>query len=135
MPDHVHQIGRVLAVVDRKGGIEPDLVGVLTQEPSADAMERSCPGQSTGYHSGAVAHDQSSDALDTPRHLSGGAARKGHQQYPPRIGTSDDQMSDPVCQGIGLSGTRAGNDEQRHARCGTLLPHAMLDSSSLFAIK
>src|SRR6266404_1273709 len=98
MPDHVHQIGRVLAVVDRKGGMEPDLVGILTQEPSPDAMEGSCPGQCTADHSRAVTHDQSCDALDTPRHLSGGTAREGHQQYAARIGTIDDQMSDPVCQ-------------------------------------
>src|SRR5437764_191808 len=79
MPDHVHQIGRVLAVVDGKGGIEPDLVGILTQEPSPDAMKRSGPAQCTGYHSGAVAHDQSCDALDTPRHLSGGEISAGRR--------------------------------------------------------
>ena len=29
----------------------------------------------------------------------------------------------------------AGDNQQRHARCGALLPHAMLDSSSLFAVE
>src|SRR4030095_2052668 len=135
MPDNVHQISRVLAVVDCKGRIEPNVVGILTQEPSAHGMERSRPGQCTAYHSGAVAHDESCDAFDASRHLSRGTARKGHQQYPAGVGTVDDQMGDPVSQGVGLSGTRARDNEQRHARWSALLPHAMLDSSSLFAVE
>ena len=135
MPDHVHQIGRVLAVVDGEGGIESDPVGIFAQEPGADAMERACPGQRIGHGPGAVAHDLSRDALDAPGHFGGGATRKGHQQYPAGIGTVDDQMGDPVCQGVGLSGTRAGNDEQRRTRCGVFLRHPMLDSSSLFAVE
>ena len=111
MPDHVHQIGRVLAVVDGEGGIEPDLVGMFAKEPGADTVERTSPTQRTGHDSGATTHDLSRNALDTPCHLGGGATRKGHQQYPGRIGTIDDQMSDSVCQGVGLSGTRAGDDE------------------------
>jgi hypothetical protein len=38
MPDHVHQIGRVLAVVDGEGGIKSDPIGVFAQEPGADTM-------------------------------------------------------------------------------------------------
>src|SRR5690242_4605662 len=102
MPDHVHQIRRVLAVVDCKGGIEADLVGILTQEPSANAVECSCPGQCTAGYSGAVAHDEPCDALDAPRHPNRGTARKGHQQYPARVATIDDQMGDAVSQGVGL---------------------------------
>jgi hypothetical protein len=44
-------------------------------------------------------------------------------------------MGDPVCQGVGLSGTRAGNDEERRTRCGVFLRHPMLDSSSLFGVE
>ena len=44
-------------------------------------------------------------------------------------------MSDPVSQGVGLSGTRAGDDEDRRTRCGVFLTHTMLDSSSLFAVE
>ena len=44
-------------------------------------------------------------------------------------------MSDPVSQRVGLSGTRAGDDEERRTRCGAFLAHTMLDSSSLFAVE
>ena len=135
MPDHVHQIGRILAVVDGEGGIEPDLVGIFAQKPGADTMERAGPGQRVGHDPGAAAHDLSRDALNAPGHFGGGATRKGHQQYPAGIGTVDDQMGDPVCQGVGLSGTRAGDDEERRTRCGVLLPYPMLDGSSLFAVE
>src|SRR5262249_10652153 len=63
------------------------------------------------------------------------ATRKGHQQYSTGIGTVEDQMSDPVSQGVGLSGTRAGDDEEWRTRCGVFLTHTMLDSSSLFAVE
>ena len=98
-------------------------------------MERTGPSQRIGHDPGATTHDLSRDALDTPRHFGGGTARKGHQQYSPGIGTIDDQMRDPVRQGVGLSGTRAGDDEERRARSGVLLPHTVLDSLSLFAVE
>jgi hypothetical protein len=44
-------------------------------------------------------------------------------------------MGDPMCHRVGLSGTRAGDDEERRTRCGVFLAHPMLDSSSLFAIE
>ena len=84
---------------------------------------------------GAAADNLSRDALYTPCHFGGGATRKGHQQYPAGIGTVDDQMSDPVRQGVGLPGARAGDDEKRRTRRGILLPHTMLDSSTLFAVE
>ena len=62
---------------------------------------------------GAVAHDLSCDALDAPGHFGRGAARKGHQQDPAGIGTVDDQMGDAMGQGVGLPGTRAGDDQER----------------------
>ena len=45
MPDQIHQIGGIFAIVDGEGGIDPDLVGVFAQQPSADTMERAGPGQ------------------------------------------------------------------------------------------
>ena len=135
MPDQVHQIGRVLAVVDGEGGIKSDPIGIFAQEPGPDTMERTCPSQRIGHGPGAVADDLPRDALNAPGHFGGGATRKGHQQYSTGIGTVDDQMSDPVSQRVGLSGTRAGDDEERRTRCGAFLAHTMLDSSSLFAVE
>ena len=78
MPDHVHQIGRVLAVVDGEGGIKSDPVGIFAQEPGADTMERACPGQRVGDGPGAVTDDLPHDTLNAPDHFGGGATRKGH---------------------------------------------------------
>jgi hypothetical protein len=70
--------------------------------PSAPEPERACPGQRIGHDPGAVADDLPRDALNAPGHFGGGATRKGHQQYSTGISTVDDQMGDPVCQGVGL---------------------------------
>jgi len=121
--------------VDGEGGIKSDPIGIFAQEPRADTMKRACPGQRIGHGPGAVADDLPRDALNAPGHFGGGATRKGHQQYSTGIGTVDDQMSDPVSQGVGLSGTRAGDDEERRSLCGVFLTHTMLDSSSLFAVE
>ena len=43
VPDEVHQIGRILPVVDREVGIEADLLGVLAQQPRADRRGTSRP--------------------------------------------------------------------------------------------
>jgi hypothetical protein len=40
MPDHLDQIGRVLAVVDGEGGIKSDPIGVFAQQAGADTMDR-----------------------------------------------------------------------------------------------
>jgi hypothetical protein len=44
MPDQVDQVGRILAVVDGEGGIDPDLIRVFAQKPSTDTVESSSPG-------------------------------------------------------------------------------------------
>ena len=135
MPDQVHQVGGILAIVDREIGIEPDLVGIVAQQPRADAVEGAGPGQRVGHDAGALPHDASRDPLDPSRHLGGGAARKRHQQNPPRIGAVDDQVRDAVRQGVGLAGPGAGDDEERRARRAVLLPDAVLDGPPLLRIE
>ena len=44
MADQIHQVGGVLAIVDREGAIEPDLLGVFAQQPGADRVEGAGPG-------------------------------------------------------------------------------------------
>ena len=53
------------------------------------------------------------DALDTALHLGRRAAREGQQQDAPRIDAADDEMRDPMRQGVGLAGAGAGDDQQR----------------------
>jgi hypothetical protein len=40
MPGQVHQIRRIITIMDREGGIEPDLIRVLAQQPCTDTVKR-----------------------------------------------------------------------------------------------
>jgi hypothetical protein len=121
--------------VDGEGGIDPDLVGIFAQKPSADTVESSGPGQRVSHDAGAPAHNLSCDTLNAPGHFDRGAARKGHQQDPAGIGTVDDQMGDPVGHGVGLPRTRAGDDQERCAWRFVVRLNAMLDGSALLTIE
>jgi len=79
VPHKIHQIGRVLAVVNGESRIEADLARVLAQEPRANPVEGPGP-KRIGHDTCAVANHPARDPLDTPRHLGGGPAREGHQQ-------------------------------------------------------
>ena len=92
-------------------------------------------GQRIDHGTGAASHNLSCDTLNATGHFSRGAARKGHQQDAVGIGTVDDQMGDPVGHGVGLPGTRAGDDQEGDPWSRVLLPDAMLDGSSLFTIE
>ena len=133
MPDQIHQVGGILAVVDREGGIEADLVGIFAQQPRADTMEGAGPGQRVGHDAGIVAHHLAGDPLDAPGHFGGGAAREGHQQDAAGIGAVDDQMGDPMRQRVGLAGSGAGDHQQ--GREGARSRCAMLDGAPLFRIE
>ena len=133
MPDQVHQVGGIFAVVDREGGIEPDLLGIFAQQPRADAVEGAGPGQRVGHDAGIVAQHLARDPLDPLRHLGRRAARKRHQQDAARVGAVDDQMGDPMGEGVGLAGTGAGDHQQRGDR--PLARRAMLDGAPLLRIE
>ena len=113
MPDHVHQVGGVAAVVDREGGIEADLGGVLAQDAGADGVEGAGPAEAGGQGGGLVAEDRAGDALDAALHLRRGASGEGHQQDAARVGARKDQVGDAVRQRVGLAGAGAGDDQQR----------------------
>ena len=113
VPTQVHQVGRVFAIVDGERRVKTDLIGIIAEETCADAVERAGPGQRIGHDASIVAHDLARDALDAARHLGGGAARKRHQQDPAGIGTIDDDVGDPVREGVRLSGSCASDDQKR----------------------
>ena len=98
-------------------------------------MECSCPGQRVGNDDGVIAHDLASDPFDPAGHFGRGPTRKRHQQDTARISTIEDEMRNAVRQRVGLSGARAGDDEQRRARRAGLFLNAMLHSSSLLRIE
>jgi hypothetical protein len=73
MPDQVHEVRGVFAVVNREGGVQADLFGVLTQQPRADAVVGAGPGQRVRHDPGIVAHHLAGDAFDPLGHLGRGA--------------------------------------------------------------
>ena len=117
VPHEVHQVGGVLAVVDRERRRKADLLGVLAQKPRPDAVERARPGERGIGERGVRAGNHRHDTADAAAHLGGGAARERQQQNAARIGAVDDQMSDAMRQRVGLARAGAGNDKQRPAAC------------------
>ena len=134
MADQVHQVRRILAVMDRESRIEADLFGDVAQQPGAYAMERPGPCHGVGQHAGLVAHHPPADPLDPADHLACGPARERHQQDAPRIGAIDDQVGDPVRQGVGLARPGAGDDQQGRGRFGPPILDAMLNRLPLLRV-
>jgi hypothetical protein len=79
MPDEVHEVGGVLAVMDCEGRIQADLFGVLAQQPGTDAVIGAGPGQCVRHDVGVVAHHLARDTFDPLGHLGRSATRKRHQ--------------------------------------------------------
>ena len=113
--DEVHQVRRILAVVDGEGRVEPDRAGIFAQQPRPDAMERAGPGKRRRH--ARRRQRTPDDPLDAAGHLVGRAAREGHQQDAAGIGAVDHQMRDAMRQRIGLARAGAGDNEQRASRC------------------
>ena len=65
VPDQVHQVGRILAIMNGESGIEADLVGIFAKQAGTDTMEGAGPTERVG-HDPASAPDLASDPLDTP---------------------------------------------------------------------
>ena len=133
MPDQVHEVGGVLAVVDRERRVEADLLGIFAQQAGADAVIGSRPAQRVRHHPGIVAHHLAGDALDPSRHLGRGAAGKRHQQDPPGVGTPDDQVGHPMGEGVGFARPGARDHQQRRRRQSAR--GAVLDGAALLGIE
>lgn len=78
MAHEIHQVGRILAVMDGEGRIEADLQRIVAQQPRTDAVKGAGPGQRIGDDRGVTAEHLAGDALDALGHFGGGAPRKGH---------------------------------------------------------
>ena len=131
--DQIQKVGGILAVMNGKSGIEPDLLGIVAQQPRPDAMKSAGPGQRVRHHAGIVAQNLARDSLDARRHLGGGAARKRHQKNAPWVGAANDQMRHAMGKRIGLAGSCAGDHQQRRKRARAR--RAMLDGAPLFRIE
>ena len=111
--DEVHQVGRILAIVDRESGVEADLQRLVAQQAGADRVEGAGPGQAFDQRRPPIAQHLAGDPLDAPRHLDGGPARKRHQQDAARVGAVHDEVGDAVRQRVGLARAGSGDDQER----------------------
>src|SRR5690606_33022871 len=100
------------AIVNGEGRVEADITGVLAQQPGADGVEGARPRQCASHDATMGAEYLRGDALHPALHLGCGAAREGEQQDAPWIGATDDEMRNPVRQGVGFAGTGARDDQE-----------------------
>jgi hypothetical protein len=116
MADQIHQVGRVLSVMDGERRIEADAARVLAQQACTDAVESAGPGQRDGRGKRARSAWCGQYPLDAARHLARGPAREGEQKDAPGIGPAGDELRDAVRQRAGLARPGAGDDQQRRMR-------------------
>ena len=82
VPDQVHQIGGVLAVVDGEAGIETDLSGIVAQEPRADTVKGAGPAERAGHDAGIRC--QAPGRISAPPAASSRPRRGAIGVHPPR---------------------------------------------------
>jgi hypothetical protein len=133
MPNEIHQIGRVFAIMNCESVAEADIESVLAKKPCADGMKRSRPVERMGHRSGLRPKHLGRDALDPALHFGGGAAGKREQHHPTRVGARDDEVRDAVCQCVGFARARARDDEKR--RCFIKHGAAVFNSTALFRVE
>ncbi len=108
----VHQVRGVLAIMDRESRIQPDALGILTQNASADAVERARP-RNAAARKRSPRTGPGHDGVHAARHLLRRAPRESQQQYPARVGAIDDQPRDAVRQRVRFARPGPGNHKQR----------------------
>jgi hypothetical protein len=95
-------------VVDHEIARQADMGGLAPEKPGAEGMKRRYPEAAI-----AVAQQQ----LDAFPHLFGGLVGEGDREHFVRLGqAAADQVRDPIRDDAGLSGSGAGQDEQRPIR-------------------
>jgi hypothetical protein len=134
VPNEIHQIGRVLAIVNGERGIETDLVGIFAEQPGTNTVEGAGPAECVGYDAGIVAQDLAGDPFDPFRHFGRGASRERHQQNPARVGAADDEVGDTVGEGVRLARSGACDDQEGRSDV-TVGSDAVLDGSPLLRIE
>ena len=131
----VHQVARVLAVMDRERGIEADGVRIHAQQPRAHGVEGARPQDGSARAASRLAHRTGNDALDPALHLGRRPAREGEQQHAAGVGAVHDQVRDPVRQRVGLARAGPRDHQQRSGNVRTPAGHAVLDGAALLRIE
>ena len=105
--DEGDQAQAVGLVVDREGRLQPQPVGLPTQDPHARGVERRDPHRP---------RPRTDRGLDPLAHLGGGLVREGDGQDLARTRVAGgQQVGDPPGQDPGLARASTGHDEQRAA--------------------
>ena len=109
----VDAVRGVRAIENGEARIETDRVRMETQQAIRDAVERARPGQVSGSarFPGWVA-----DPARAAGHLGRRTPREREQQDPPRVRPVPDQVGDPMRERVGLSRSRARDDQERRRR-------------------
>ena len=132
VPRPVHEVGRILAVVDGELRIEAEPERIFAQEPGADRVERARIGRRRrGGRLGRETPGQK--PLDPPAKLRRRAAREGGEHDALGIGAGEDKRGHPMRQHRRLPRARAGDDEQWSETVRTADP--VLDSELLLGIE
>ena len=72
---------------------------------------------------------------DASAHLGRRPPGEGHQENPARIDAVDDQMRHPMRQGVGLAGSRPGDDQERRSRRACVFSDAVFDGPPLLVVQ
>src|SRR5690242_19903416 len=127
MTEQIHQISRILAVMNGEITIQADLIRVFAQQSAADRVECPRPSQGINHQSRLFRQDLRGDPLNPADHLLRRSAGKGEEHDPTRIDTPNNQMGDAVGERLRLSRTCPCIDEQR--------PNTVLHSMALFRVE
>ena len=73
MPDDIHEIGQVLAIMNRERWVDPNLVSIIAQQTRTDAVESAGPRQGLSHDAALLTHDLRGNALNPALHFGGGA--------------------------------------------------------------
>ena len=132
MPRPVHEISRILAVVDGELRIKPKSGRIFAQEPRAKAMERACIGRRR--RGGGLRRETAGEqAFDAPTKLSRRTARKSREHDALRIGAGENERRHAMRKHRRLARAGAGDDEQRPRTLRIADP--MLDRELLLGIE
>src|SRR5579872_3879670 len=120
--------------MNRESGIDADLVGIFAKKSGTDTMESPGPAERVGHDAGIRAQDLAGDPLDAFGHLRRSAPRERHQEDPPRVGATHDQMGHTMRKRVRLAGPSARDDQQGSPDM-TIGADAVLDGATLLWIE
>src|SRR5262249_52958459 len=125
--EEIHQISRILAIMNGEVTVKSDLVRIFAQQSAADRMECPRPGQGINHQSRLFRRDLRGDRRNWAHHFLRRSAGKGEEHDATRINAPNNEMGHAVGERFCLSRTRPCIDEQR--------PSTVLHSMALFRVE